>query len=116
MTVRVKGKSLTAINWQELLKPKTLSPSEMVDILGDVKAELKLLALVEGFLKETITATQDEDEFEFDADRFHVIRVAKTRFGLSKDMVLEDMGQEWVEKHSSTTEYFEMRVVPIKEK
>ncbi len=113
--IKVNGTELTPDNFKELLNPKQLNAMQLVDILGDVKAEATFLKKVDGYMKELIAATQDEDEFEFEASRFFVTRVSKARFGLSKDLVLEDMGEEWVDNHSTTTDYFEMRIKPIKE-
>lgn len=110
MDLKIEGKKLTQDNFRELINPKRLSKSQMLSLIAQAKRIQKFYAQVEGMLKESFVSMFDEDEFEFENEDWTATRVMQTRTTLSKDLVLEDMGQEWVEEHSTTTEFFVLNV------
>ena len=104
--------------WQDQINPATLSLDEAIDLLGDFKAMEAFGKKVGGFFKEVVKSKMPEDEHgepEYTGSHFHVqVRQRSRAGGLNKPLILEEMGEDWVEEHSMPpTEYDELRVKPI---
>ncbi len=107
--MKVNNKNLTLDNWTELLSPKANSTDALIDVIGDVKAELSLLKKIEGYLKEVIPTNFDE-EFEHQTERYYISRTGSTRVSLNTTQVKEEMGDDWWADHCQETDYFTLRV------
>ena len=110
-------KELTPDNWQEKLNLAALSTDNLVDIFGDMKNMEKLGKKVAGYLREIINAKMPDGEDEYDSSYFHIQRNFRERAGsLDKELILEDMGEDWVADHTKEgTEYTELRITSIEE-
>lgn len=102
---------LTADNWKEHLGDvDRFSLDELIDILGDMKKVKGFATMVEGYLKEIVKARMPDDAYE--SPRWVLERNLRVRAGgLNRDLILEEMGEDWVEEHSNEpTEYTELRM------
>lgn len=111
--------ALNQDNWEEMINPADLSLDEATDLLADLKKLEAFGKKVGGFVKELVRAKIPMDEYEegyYAGTHFTVSVKQRTRAGgLNKPLILEEMGEEWVEEHSmDPTEYSEVRVKPIK--
>ena len=102
-------------NWEELINPAKLSLDDAIDLLGDLKALEAFGKKVGGFVKEMVKAKMPEDEHDtpmYTGTNFEVKINQRTRAGgLNKPLILEEMGDDWVEEHSMPpTEYSEVRI------
>jgi hypothetical protein len=111
--MKINGTELTVENWTEVLNPKDLSTDQMIDIMGDIKAEAALLKKAEGYLKEVVPAQFEDEEFEYSTSRFAVTRMGSTRVSLDSAGIKEEMGDEWCADHSRETEFFTLRLKAI---
>lgn len=103
--------------WKEVLNLDALSQDDLVNIFGDMKAMESFSKKVAGFLREVIVSRMPEDEDEYDSSFFHIQRNYRERAGgLDKDLIIEDMGEDWVENHTKEpTEYVELRITRLEE-
>lgn len=108
-------KDLTPDNWNDKINLNALSLDDLTTLLGDFKAMEAFSKKVGGFLKETVKARMPEGEDEYVGPVFAVFRNHRVRMGgLNRDLVLEDMGEEWVQAHSNPeTEYDEIRLCRV---
>ena len=86
------------------------TPSFLVDELGSIKDRIKELQTEEGVLKQALLAKLSDGQRVIQGETHSGMISDRTRVGLDSAKVLEDMGEEWVEDHSKTTEYTELRV------
>ena len=86
-----------------------MSLEDMIDTIGQTKKVLKLLEKQEGYLKEAIKARAPEGEETY-GQAFFCIPEACERVGLDSAKIKEEMSEEWVESHSSSTEYVKLTV------
>ena len=114
MSIKVKGETLTYENWRELLKPAQLEKDELVDILGQLNAERKVIEKMEKFLKEAVPTLFDEEEFEYATSKFMVTRVCDTRVSLDTTRIKESMDEEWLAGFTRETEYARLTIKELK--
>ena len=107
---------LTPDNWKEKVNLADMSLDEMTDLWGDLKAMEALGKKVGGFMKEACKARLPDDETEFIGHHFQFeLNDRYRKGGLDGDMILEEMGEAWVEDHSKEgTDYVEARLTPVK--
>jgi len=105
---------LTPDDWQEVLNPKALSLDEAVDILADCKSMEAFGKKLTGYMKQVVRSKMpdDEEEPEYIGTHFSVHVNKRTRKGgLNEPLIIEEMGEDWVEEHRKPpTEYEEIRV------
>ncbi len=103
--------------WKDLLNLDALSQDDLVNIFGDMKAMESFSKKVAGFLREVIVSRMPEDEDEYDSSYYHIQRNYRERVGgLNRDLILEDMGEIWVDGHTQpSTEYVELRITRLEE-
>jgi len=108
---------LTPDNWEERINLKDMSLDEMADLWGDLKVMEKLGEKVGGYMKEACKARLPEGETEFIGTNFRFELNDRSRAGnLNKDLILEEMGEDWVEEHlNPDTEYVEARLTRVTE-
>lgn len=99
-------------NWKEHVNPKDMSLEDALDALGDAKELKKFWTQMEGFLKEIVKSKMPEGEMEYVGHHFQVVLNERVRAGgLNKELIIEEMGEEWVEEHTNEpTEYLELRL------
>jgi hypothetical protein len=107
---------LTPDNWQEHINIAALSLDELTDLLGDFKAMEAFGKQLGGFLKEAVKAKLPQGQSEFVGRHFQFVINARVRAGgLNKELITQEMGEEWVQEHSlPPTEYEELRLTPVK--
>jgi hypothetical protein len=103
---------LTPEDWETQINLSSMTLDEMVDLLGDLKAMEAFGKKVGGYIKTAIITRMPEDEDEYATDNFFVMRNYRVRAGgLDKDLITEEMGEDWIEEHSKEpTEYAELRL------
>lgn len=102
---------LTPDNWQEKINPKDLSLSDVSDLIGDFQSMFTFSKKMLGYMKE-IARGKMGDDMEFVGPHWELVRNFRTRAGgLNKELILDEMGEDWVIEHSKPEiEYEEMRV------
>ena len=108
-------KTLSPDNWKDNINPASLNLDEAIDLLSDFRAMEAFGKKVGGFLKEVVKSKMPVDDYgegDYDNETFHVqVRIRTRVGGLNKPLILEEMGEEWVEEHSmEPTEYEELRI------
>lgn len=106
---------LTPDNWDEHVNVASMSLDDILDLMGDLKKMEALAKKVGGFAKEALKAKMPPGDTEFVGSNFQVQLNDRVRKGgLNRDLITEEMGEEWVEDHSNPpTEYTEVRVKPV---
>ncbi len=108
-------RELTPDNWQDKINLQDMTLDQVTDLLADFKHMETFGKKVGGFLKEAAKAKLPEGETEFVGHNYQFVLNERVRAGsLNKEMILEEMGLEWVGKHSNpSTEYVELRLTPV---
>lgn len=90
---------ITPENWQEKLNLQNLSLEDISTLLGDFKAMEAMGKKLAGFLREVALSRMEDDEYE--GPYFILERSTQWRSGsLDKELIMEEMGEEWIETHS----------------
>ena len=98
---------LTADNWQEIINLKTMSRDDMLDLFGDMKAMEKLGKKIQGFMREALIARMPKGESSQENNNFSIeVTESSGRVTLDGARILEDMGEQFVQKYSNTGEDF----------
>ena len=102
---------LTKKNWQDTIDLKTMSLDDMINLAGDMRDMESLGKAVRGYLKEAIVARFPDKETEHSTKKWTVTPSDRVRKGgLDEARILEDMGEQFVEKYrKEPTEYMELR-------
>lgn len=101
------------------LGPNT-TPEMLVDELGLIKAWASYYKAAEEFHKEALKARTAKERTRvknpistFQGDKFEATFSNRSRTGLNTEAIRNEMGDEWVSDHSSTTDYVEIRTKEI---
>jgi hypothetical protein len=110
-------KDLTPDNWKDKLNLAALSVDDLVDIFGDMKSMERFSKQIAGFLREVIDSRMPEGEDEYATPNFIIVRNFRERAGgLNRELIEEEMGEEWVADHCKPgTEYTELRITKNEE-
>lgn len=102
--------------WDELLADEALTQDDFIEIYADFRDLEAFGKKVKGYLREVVNARLIDDE-HITKHNVKVVRTHRVRKGgLDRELILEEMGEEWVEEHSKPdTEYDELRVSRIME-
>lgn len=105
---------IDADNWREKLNLGDKSLDEIIDLLGDVKQQVKLYERMEGFLREALLARMPEGVMEYSTEAYMVQRTVGERVFLDTGKVKEEMGEEWYQAHCKVTPYEMVKLVAVK--
>jgi len=106
---------LTPDNWEDHINIAAMSLDELTDLLGDFKKMEAFGKKLGGFFKEAVKGKLPPGEREYVGTHFQFVINERSRAGgLNKDLILEEMGEEWVADHSlPPIEYEELRLSPV---
>ncbi len=91
--------SLTPDNWKDKINLDDMTVDDLVELLKDCRVMEAFGKKLGGFLKEVVKARCEGLE-EYDGRKIYAEFVPGYREGnLDGDLVLEEMGEEWVEEH-----------------
>ena len=92
-------KELQPDNWKEKINLDDLTVDDLMEILFDMRKMEGLSKKIGGFLKEVIKA-RCKDMEEYDGRSIFAEFVPGYREGnLDTELILEEMGEDWVEDH-----------------
>jgi hypothetical protein len=92
-------KDLTPDNWREKLNLDDLTVDDLIELLKDMRSMENFGKKLGGFLKEVIKA-RCKDMEEYDGRKIYALFTESFREGnLDMEVILEEMGEEWVESH-----------------
>lgn len=109
-------KKVTKDNWKDTINPAALSLDEAVDLYADFKAIEAAGKMIGGYLREIVRSKMpDAPEPVYVGTHYSVqVNYRSRAGGLNKELILEEMGEAWVEEHSlPPTEYEELRIKPV---
>lgn len=85
--------------------------ADLIDKLGALNTQIKILEREANFLKEAAKARFQPGDYS--GTLYKAAVAIRSRVALSKELVLQDMGEEWVQQHSAETTFTEIRFAPI---
>ena len=80
------------------------TPEFLVDELGDIREQVRVLKKQEGFYKTALKARMDYDEMIL-GERYKGVKTQKERTGLDVAKIREDMDEDWIDDHTVTSDY-----------
>lgn len=89
---------------QDIQNLSNATPEFLVDELGKIRDQQKILEKQEGFYKEALKARLDGRTF-VDGEEYLASIATQERTSLDQQKIKEDMGDEWIKKYSKTTEF-----------
>lgn len=90
---------------------KKYSKPSLADAIGDLDAQIKVL---EADLKAAKAEAKARGISEASGDLYAIKVISGWRVTLDKQAVVEELGEDWVEAHSKSSAFEQVRVSPLK--
>lgn len=88
---------------------RNATPMAIVDWLGSTRVELAKLKKLEGYYKEGLKAKLEDGEDEVEGEEFRAEIVDVCQRRLDNELVKEEMGAQWWDKHCHDIEFQQIR-------
>jgi len=85
------------------------TPSFLVDEIGYLRECMKLIKKREGYFKEALIARLEPAQATIDGERYSALIENLSRSGLNTEKIRAEMSVEWIELHTTTTDYVQIK-------
>lgn len=90
------------------------TPSFLVDELGSIRSEQKVLKKREGYIKAALQARIKPGEYKIEGEKYAAEIIEQAQMRIDTDLVKTEMGSQWWEDHCKLVEFQQIKVTEIK--